>query len=93
MEIGQTRASRQYPIELVKSKINEGVRFINNMRTNAKYKVSGYSFNKAADMYIAGSYDPLKITVTPAPSSYVPAQGKIMLQHTEVIDYASKLPD
>lgn len=87
LRLGRAKTSPQFPIDLVKYYINEGSRVINNKKTNPKYKVNSYSFNKTKD-YVATEYNANKIEVGTI-SSYVPTNGKIMVSSAEIVSYSN----
>lgn len=86
--VWQTSLSLVYKLDLVKKYINEGIRVINNMRTNPKYKIGQYSFNKAPDTVVS-VYSATQVE-TPLLSNYVPSSWKIMIWDSTTVNYTSK---
>ncbi len=87
VRVGQDRLSRQYPLTLVTSYIKEGIRVINNQRTNRRTKIKQMSFNKAKDC-IASGYSATSVNVWTIPS-YTPSAWKLIIQNSDVINYTT----
>lgn len=85
IRVGQDRLSRQYPLSLVTSYIKEGIRVVNNQRTNRQRKIQQMTFNKAQD-WIVASYSASEINIGAIPT-YTPSIGKLLIQSSDVVSY------
>ena len=89
LRLGQNTTSLQFPLNLIKTYIREWIRVINNVRTNPKYKVGSYSFNKANDLKIV-SYSSTELNVGSTLSSYTPTSWMVLLGNSELVVYTNK---
>lgn len=84
----QDRASSQYPIDLVKKYVNEGIRVLNNYKVNPLRKIGSVSFNKAPDFTVS-SYSATQF-LSSAISSLIPNTWKAILKYSEIVDYSGR---
>lgn len=88
LRLSQERTSRQFPLTLVKTYINEGIRVLNNYKQNPKDKIGSYSFNKAPDFTVS-SYSATQL-LSWAITATVPSSGKAIVKYWDVVDYTSR---
>lgn len=89
LRLSQQRTSRQYPLELVKSYIKEGIRVLNNYRQNNSDKIGSYSFNKAPDFTIS-SYSATQF-LSGAITSKVPNTWKVIVKYGDIVNYNGRV--
>lgn len=87
MVLGHDRASEQFPEALVKEKLNEASRILNNSRNNPKLKLGSYSFNPTGAL-TATAYSATEIGVGAIPTG-TPANGVVLLRGSSPVNYAT----
>jgi len=85
LRLSQYRTSRQYPLDLVKSYVKEGVRVLNNYRQNNSDKTWSYSFNKAPDFTVS-TYSTTQF-LSWAINKFVPNNGKVIVKYGDIVNY------
>jgi hypothetical protein len=85
MVLGHDRASEQFQEDLVKEKLNEASRVLNNSRNNPKLKLGSYSFNPTGEIE-ATAYSATEISVGTVPAG-TPADGVVVLRGASPVEY------
>jgi hypothetical protein len=86
MVLGHDRTSEQFQEALVKEKLNEASRVLNNARTNPKLKLGSYSFNPTGQLLATG-YSATEIDVGTVPTG-TPADGVVLLRGSSPVAYS-----